>query len=121
YWTLPIPRNSLGLRVSTRLVPSAFGFLGHASAVAQADPLVTAREMNRKKNPAKRLRELARISISTSQSEGLLMHSKMRPVWARKSGVCFPPKKTFREATTAGNEIIRGSVVVENSVRANPG
>jgi hypothetical protein len=66
--------------VSTRLVPNAFGFPGQASVDAQADPPVTAKEMNRKKNPAKRLRELARISISTSQSEGLLMHSKMRPV-----------------------------------------
>jgi hypothetical protein len=77
--------------------------------------------MNRKKNPAKRLRELARISISTSQSEGLLMHSKMRPVWGAKAVPLYPRKQTFIEATTAGNEIIRGSVVVENSVRANPG
>ncbi len=49
------------------------------------------------------------------------MHSKMRPVWGAKAVSFYPRKQTFIEATTAGNEIIRGSVVVENSVRANPG
>jgi hypothetical protein len=51
--------------------------------------------MNRKKNPAKRLRELARISISTSQSEGLLMHSKMRPVCGAKAVPLYPRKRTL--------------------------
>src|SRR5262245_21881126 len=35
---LPILLNSLGVMVSTRLVPSASGFLGQASADAQAGP-----------------------------------------------------------------------------------
>src|SRR4249919_1364700 len=100
---LPIPLNSLGLIVSTRLVPSAFGFPGHASVDAQADPPVTAREMNRNKNPMKRIRtrtpafiragwqpKVGSISGSIERSlKILLMHSKMRPVWGAKSGAAL--------------------------------
>src|SRR5262249_1259251 len=74
YCILPIPLNSLGLIVSTRLVPSAFGFPGQASDDVQADPLVRAREMTRKKNPAKRIRTRRPAFIprplANSQSEG---------------------------------------------------
>jgi len=61
--------------VSTRLVPSASGFLGQASTDAQAGPPVTATKVNRKKNPTRRIRTHAYLYSRPSMASHALRNA----------------------------------------------
>jgi hypothetical protein len=81
--------------VSTRLVPSASGFLGQASTDAQAGPPVTATKVNRKKNPTRRIRTHAYLYSRPSMAFSCAQ--KCDQFGAQKAVPIYPQKRTMCE------------------------
>jgi len=84
--------------VSTRLVPSASGFLGQASVDAQADPLVITTKTKGNKNPAKRIR-----TCTPYLNPHLLAHSAAR---ADRSPKFLNATHTLKNATSLGRKVV---------------
>jgi hypothetical protein len=74
-------------------VPSAFEFPGQASVDAQADPPITAREMNRKKKPAKRIRTRILTFVSRLIAPKVELTPPERPSHALKNATSLGRKK----------------------------